>query len=95
MITNDNENIIYFDNDDEFYEFCVVPKLVPVQYVNGDGQIAYYTDFNLSDAYHDAVKAGKKFMIKNEDSSIFKHKCVSYRTLSKPIENLCQYFADF
>lgn len=93
MIDN-NENIMYFDTDNDFYEFCVLPKLVPIQYTNIDGDIAYYTDFNFTNAYQDAIKNGIKFVIKDEDSQIQKHGSVTYRTITKPIENLCQYFGD-
>ena len=83
---------LFFNSDDEFYKFCVVPEIIPVEYVNQDGEIKYYMDFNLSNAYNDAVKQGKKFIIKDPNSQIFKHQAVSYRTITKPIQNLEEYF---
>jgi len=74
---------IFFDNDDEFYQFCVVPQINIV-----DGVMT----FDLSSAYYNAVNNGCKFIIKDEDSSIFKHQAVSYRTLTQPVKNLVQYF---
>ena len=49
-------------------------------------------DFNLSNAYNDAISQGKKFIIKDPNSQIFKHQAVSYRTITKPIQNLEEYF---
>ena len=92
MTTKDN--IIYFDNDNEFYEYCVVPELVPVQYINSEGNEKYYCDFNLSSQYNNAINNGTRFIIKDEDSQIYKHGCVSYRTISKDIQNLDPWYDD-
>ena len=88
------EDIIFFDSDDEFYNFCVVPVLFTVNKRNKNGEDTLCTDFNLSPMYHDYVKQGKKFCIKNEDSQIYKRGCVSYRCVNKPIQNLTQYFGE-
>ena len=93
MTTKDN--IIYFDNDNEFYEYCVVPELVPVQYIDSEGNEKYYSDFNLSSQYNNAINNGTRFIIKDEDSQIYKHGCVSYRTISKDIQNLDPWFDDY
>jgi len=90
----EKDNIIYFDNDNEFYEYCVVPELIPVQYIDKDGNENYYNDFKLSSQYNIALNKGKRFIIKDENSQIFKHGCVSYRTISKDIQNLDQWFDD-
>ena len=79
-------NIIYFDNDEEFYEFAVIPELV-----TKDGK---YFDFELSSQYKNALKSGKKFCIKDEDSQILKHAAVSYRTITKDIDSLEPWFGD-
>jgi len=92
MLEKINDNIIYFDNDKEFYEFCVIPNLVVNEYIDDLGNVKYYTDFDFSSPYLNAIKQGKKFMIMDSDSQIFKHQAVSYRTITKPIENLEQYF---
>lgn len=83
---------MFFDSDDDFYKFCVVPELIPIEYVNNNGETKYFTDFNLSNAYHDAIAQGKKFIIKDPNSQIYKHQAVSYRTITKPIQNLEEYF---
>jgi len=85
-------NIIYFDSDDDFYNFCVVPELVPREYTLADGRVVYFSDFDFTKCYKDALSQGKRFIIKDEDSSIFKHGAVSYRTITKNVDNLDQYF---
>ena len=42
---NTKDNIIYFDSDNEFYDYCVVPELVPVQYIDSEGNEKYYTNW--------------------------------------------------
>ena len=92
MFNIKNINKMYFDSDDDFYQFCVEPYIIPVEYTDNNGEIKYSMDFNLSKAYKDAVNQGKTFIIKDPDSQIFKHQAVSYRTITKPIQNLEQYF---
>lgn len=91
-----NDNIMYFNNDDEFYKFCVIPipVLVPRDDANPDGAYGKYADFELSPAYYNALEHGKTFMIKDENSQINKHGCVTFMTMSKPIENLEEYDPD-
>lgn len=85
-------NILYFNNDDEFYRFCVVPEIVTVKYMNNAGQPDCYADFNFTNEYNKAIEDGTLFCIKDENSNIFKNKAVSYRTITKPVSNLKQYF---
>ena len=40
----------------------------------------------MTDEYKLAVENGKLFCIKDENSAIYKHGCVSCRTLSKDIQ---------
>ena len=89
-----DDKVIYFDNDEEFYQFCVAPNLKAKEYEEEDGTIGYFADFDFTQGYKDAVKAGKRFVIRDEDSQIFKHGCVSYRTISKKVDNLDQYFGE-
>ena len=86
--------IMYFDNDDEFYEFCVVPQIVTSEYQRQDGSIGYVADWNFSNAYLDAIDNGIYFIIKDENSNIYKNKEVTYRVNTKPIQNLLPYFND-
>ena len=96
MITDKEKNIIYFDNDDEFYIYAVKPELIPIKtdHIDKYGNPVYYTDWNFTDVYNNAINNGSTFIIKDENSQIFKHGAVSYRTITKPIQNLEQYFAD-
>ena len=88
ILESQDSNIIYFENDDEFYEFCVNPSLKVVEGKNG-----HYTDFDFNYAYEKALKEGKRFVIKDEDSQIYKRGFVSYRTVTKKVENLDPYFS--
>lgn len=94
MIVDKEQNIIYFDNDDEFYDFCVDPKLIPIQTKHYDinGNPVYYCDWNYRDLYNQALANNSTFIIKDENSQIFKHGEISYRTITKPVQNLKQYF---
>lgn len=85
------DNVIYFDTDDDFYNYAVKPNFVVNQ--NPNGGISY--DMDMTDEYKLAVENGKLFCIKDENSAIYKHGCVSCRTLSKDIQNLEPYFGNF
>jgi hypothetical protein len=92
MVKLEANNKMFFDTDDDFYKFCVCPKLVICQEVNPTtGEIEHYTDFEFTNDYISAVNKGIKFMICDDNSQIFKRGCVSYRTITKPVSNLCQY----
>lgn len=88
-------NIIYFDSDNEFYDYAVIPELISIAYTDKNGIERYYTDFNFTTQYNNAVNNGMRFVIKDEDSQIYKHGCVSYRTISKEIPNLDPWFDDY
>lgn len=98
QVQDDN---IYFDNDQEFTDFCLAPYGVIVYPENGSSP--YWTGV-YSDAYKEAVKEGKKFVIKDEDSVVFNRKCVTKRvpiqgtrrdaSVQMPVQNLEQYFED-
>lgn len=81
-------NKIYFDNDDAFYEFCVIPNIVLKTSDIG----TMYSDFDFSPQYLDAINQGKIFIIKDENSNIYKHGAVSYKTITKPVSNLGYYY---
>lgn len=95
-------NIIYFESDEEFEDFCLAPYGVIVHPENGSSP--YWTGV-YSDLYKDAINEGKKFIIKDEDSWVFKNNCVTKRvpiqgtsreaSVQLPVQNLEQYFEDF
>ncbi len=78
---------LFFDNDDEFYEFAVIPALVIKQSNAGTA----YTDFEFTDQYNDAIANDRHFYIKDENSKIAKHKAISYGVLTKPVQNIGEY----
>ena len=83
---------MYFDTDDDFYKFCVVPVIVSKERTLPDGSIRKCMDFNMSYEYDNAVNNGKIFIIKYPNSQIYKRGAVSYRTITKPVSNLEEYF---
>ena len=89
------DTTIYFDNDNEFYEYAVIPQLITIPFIDKSGVERYYTDFNFSTQYNDAINNGMKFIIKDEDSQICKHGAVSYRTIAKEIKNLEPWYNDY
>jgi len=92
LYMDDKEKIMYFKNDDEFYEFCVMPKIIFRTEINPTTNKEYYVaDWDFTQAYKNAIADGMYFMIKDENSSIFKHGAVTYRVATKPIKNLLQY----
>lgn len=83
------KNIIYFNNDDEFINFCINPLVK----INTNEKVPYaYYDF--SDNYYNALKANKKFCIKDENSRIVKDGMVGYRTSTLKVDNLEPYYTD-
>ena len=88
-----NINIMYFNSDDDFYEFCVKPGLIPIEYTDKSGNKKVYSDFEFTEEYKKALNEGKRFVIKDENSLIYKRGAVSYRTITKVVENLDPYFS--
>ena len=91
IMLNKITNRMYFDNDEDFYRFAVVPAVVIKSVNNPNGTTRRYFDFELSSTYKNAVDNGQVFIIKDPNSQIYKHQAVSYRTITKPIQNLYEY----
>lgn len=87
----EKNNTIYFDTDDEFFDFCIVPEVVIVDYVNDRGQQDIRQELNYTSVYNNAVAAGKSFCIRDEKSKITKHQAINYKTFTKPVKNLKRY----
>ena len=86
-----NQPIIrYFDNDDDFYNYCVDPRIVPMKSKEG----FYYTTFNFTPQYLSDVNDGVKFVIKDPNSKIFKRQAVCVGLMNKRVQNLEQYFGE-
>ena len=101
------DNIVFFESDDEFTDFCVAP-FAKVK-TDEDGQSYYKGDY--SDMYKEYLQQGMIFMIKDEDSVVCKRQCVCKRVplimegggrvrsgrdvpIQLPVENLEMYFSD-
>lgn len=88
---NQNEPVIrYFNNDDEFYNYCVDPRIIPMKSSEG----FYYTTFNFTPQYISDVDNGIKFVIKDSNSKIFKRKAVAVGIMTKRVQNLEQYLEE-
>ena len=64
-----------FTSDEEFADFCVAPFAVTKR--SGNGNLYYEGDY--SDEYKKSIKEGKTFLIKDEDSQVYKRQCVCKR----------------
>ncbi len=84
----------YFDNDEEFFKFCVVPVMVTNKETNDDGTSCFESDWDFTQEYKDAVKDGIRFIIKDENSQIYKHQAVTFNVITKPVDNLEYYIAE-
>ena len=88
----EDDNIMHFKNDDDFYEFCVNPSIIINECNCSSPEKIYYQSFDFTKEYQDAVNAGKQFMIHDEDSKIYKRGAVSYKTMTKNVQNLVPYY---
>lgn len=94
------KNIISFDSDKEFEDFCIAPYAAVKRSANG----TLFVEGQYSDMYKKYIEEGKTFVIKDEDSRVYKHQCVSKRvsvqgtgrcaTVQLPVQNLEEYFED-
>ena len=87
MLEEKKPTYMYFDTDDDFYNFCVVPV------INVDANTKT-TSFDFSNKYKNALENNVYFIIKNEDSQIYKRKAVSYRTITRPVQNMLPYYGE-
>ena len=99
------QEIMFFESDEEFTDFCVKPYAVIEM---GDDNRAHISG-DYSEQYLQSVAEGKEFVIKDEDSVVFKRQCVCKRVPVKgvgvyarrgqttlvelPVENLRQYWS--
>ena len=85
---------LYFDNDEAFIEFAIVPMLIMRERTNQAGETHYCYDYDFSYEYKKAIKDGVDIVIKDPDSLIFKHGSVCYRGIAKPVSNLKDWVID-
>ena len=57
----EDENVLIFDNDAQFYEFCVNPKLNIKSKKLKTGQNINYYDFDFTHDYNKALEAQNHF----------------------------------
>ncbi len=69
------EDIIYFESDEEFTDFCLAPYAVVRETAKGN----LVVEGQYSDLYKKYVEEGKTFIIKDENSQVYKRLCVSKR----------------
>ena len=95
------DNTIYFESDQEFEDFCVAPYAVIKQ---SDSGLYYEGDY--SDMYKESIEKGLSFVIKDENSLVYKRGCVSKRVpvrgtndgrtpirlVQLPVQNLKPYY---
>lgn len=78
MAKEDDKNsvkVMFFANDEEFTDFVMEPYAVVRQHDNGVVAIVgVYTD-----EYRRCVADGVRFVIKDEDSTVFRRQCVCRR----------------
>jgi hypothetical protein len=93
--SNKYTNAMYFDNDTDFFNFCVSPVIVAREYITPAGDTSYFSDFDFTDDYNTAINDNIAFVIRDPKSSIMKHNgVVSYRTISKQTQNLEPFYME-
>ena len=82
MRIDQENNIVYFDNDEEFFDFCVNTELVIKTSVKG----TLYYDMDFTEWYKSHVDEATKIVILDSHSEILHHGgVVTYRTCNKKI----------
>lgn len=69
------DDIIFFESDEEFTDFCIAP----VAHIKRSVKGTLYYEGKYSDEYKKYIEEGKTFIIKDEDSQVYKRQCVSKR----------------
>ena len=66
---------MYFNSDAEFEDFCVAPYAEIKETANG----VMYVSGKYSDEYLECLEDGVRFVIRDEDSVVYKRQCVCKR----------------
>lgn len=77
------DNVIFFDNDDEFSDFCLLPYTELHETENG----AYIGVAKPSEQYLQAVEQGKIFVIRDKGSKALKRMSITKRVAVKGTEH--------
>lgn len=95
MLTlNGKNNIMYFTNDDSFYDFCIDPVMRVCRDYSTEGEEILYPDYDFSQAYRDALEAGVRFCIMDEFSRVNKNGLLPVGTCTKKIDNIERYYGE-
>jgi hypothetical protein len=84
MKIDKNNNTFIFENDDELYNFAVIPEYVVVTDEMGNQGMGW----NFTEDYLDAVAGNGEFLMNDLNSRCLKHQVIDFRGVSKPI-NIC------
>jgi len=101
------DDILFFESDEEFTDFCIAPYAEIKEGKNG----TLYVAGDYSNEYKKCIEEGKTFIIKDEDSQVFKRQCVCKRVpiynngvrvttredtpVQLSVKNLDEYFKEF
>lgn len=77
------KNIMYFDTDDEFTDFCLNSNPTIIATDTGT-----FYDYDFTPMYNDAIANGVQFMINDDKSKVKKRGCVCRGLITKRVENL-------
>lgn len=77
--------LMFFENDDEFLNFCLSPDL---EIKKDENTGLFYHDYPFSENYISSLEEDKCFIIKDPNSLIVKRGCVCKGLITKPVENL-------
>ena len=94
----------YFASDEDFEDFCIAPYAVIKETESG---VLYYTG-EYSEEYLECIENDTKFVIRDEDSVVYKRQCACKRVpvlhegrplgrdtlVQLSVENLEPYFGD-
>lgn len=79
------EKTLYFKDDNEFENFAINKSII----VNkSEISNSYYYDWDFTDEYKEHVLKGTSFIIEDEKSLITKRQSVTYKLITKKVQNL-------
>lgn len=85
MKRDTKNNTITFSNDQDFFDFAVVQEMVFERSEMG----TLLQTWNFTHAYNQAIEEGTKLVISDPNSQVVKHRAVTYRAVTRPVENVC------
>lgn len=93
MKKDTKNNTIVFDNDDDLFEFAVVPEFVLSTDENG----VQCADWLFTDDYNDAIAGNYELLMNDLNSRYLKNQDIHFKGITKPIKltgNFDQIFED-